>query len=64
MCGIIAILARPSERAVPSDEELLTLLAQAGDAADLAAATERLATVDHLLHGTPGHAGADRARRD
>src|SRR5436190_20618806 len=54
MCGIIAILARPSEREVPSEDELLTLLRQAVQSSDLAAASEHLAAVDRMLHGTPG----------
>jgi glucosamine--fructose-6-phosphate aminotransferase (isomerizing) len=56
MCGIIAIVARPSEREVPSDDELLTLLRQALDSTDLGIAAEHLAAVDRLLHGTPGMA--------
>ena len=54
MCGIIAILARPSDRPVPTAEELTALLDRACVAPDLAAATAHVAEVDRLLHGTPG----------
>ena len=54
MCGIIAILSRPSDRWTPTEDELLTLLRQACDATVLSVAAEHLAAVDRLLHGSPG----------
>ena len=54
MCGIIAILARPSARAVPTAAELIGGLDRAVAAADLSTATAAVAEVDRLLHGTPG----------
>jgi glucosamine--fructose-6-phosphate aminotransferase (isomerizing) len=54
MCGIIAILSRPSSRRLPAEDELLTLLRRALDASDLSVAAEHLVGVDRLLHGTPG----------
>jgi len=57
MCGIIAILARPSTRAVPADADLLALADAADDAASsgsFPAATASLVELDRLLHGVPG----------
>jgi glucosamine--fructose-6-phosphate aminotransferase (isomerizing) len=60
MCGIVAVVRRPSRRAVPDAsvlaaglDEALGLLERA-DAATLAAAAERVEAVDAALHGTPG----------
>lgn len=64
MCGIIAVLRRPSDRPVPAAADLLEplrgaapVLAEAG-LDDLAAVIDDLAarvgTVDRLLRGTPG----------
>jgi glucosamine--fructose-6-phosphate aminotransferase (isomerizing) len=57
MCGIVAVLRRPSKRSPPSLEELLRKLEQAheaiqGDAFETAASL--LADVDLELRGTPG----------
>ena len=64
MCGIIAVIRRPSHRAVPTRDDILGLVSgTAGDLegialeqADgpLAKVAERLATADTLLRGTPG----------
>lgn len=55
MCGIVAIVSRPSTRAVPSEAEVLGSLDDAiahGD--DLRAVSESLRRVDTLLKGVPG----------
>ncbi|MEO6156592.1 MAG: glucosamine-6-phosphate synthase, partial [Ilumatobacteraceae bacterium] len=54
MCGIIAIVSRPSARPVPSAGELIELLDQAVASATLSDAAERLVVVDRLLKGVPG----------
>ncbi len=60
MCGIIAVLRRPSDRAVPGTDEVLAPLAEAaallghGEPSALAAAADALEVVDHLLGGVPG----------
>ncbi len=68
MCGIAAVLARPSRRAAPSLEEVRRLLEEAGaalepvwagppapgDAAGLRAATAALRALDSALRGVPG----------
>ncbi len=54
MCGIIAILPRPSTRAVPAAADLLALLDGAVDTDDLSAAARTVAEVDRLLRGAPG----------
>ena len=64
MCGIIAVIRRPSNRAVPTRDDILGLTSgTAGELegialeqADgpLASVAERLATADTLLSGTPG----------
>lgn len=63
MCGIIAVLRRPSDRPVPTADDLLGPLvgvAAGLDAADadlveaLAGAAERVEIVDRALRGTPG----------
>lgn len=60
MCGIIAVLRRPSTRAIPEASEILTLVGQAqellkkGDLPSLAEANELLKEADHLLRGGPG----------
>lgn len=70
MCGIIAVLRRPTDRAIPASEEVLTPLAFAverlsdlvdsgplsslPDAGILHAAAESIADADRLLAGVPG----------
>ena len=54
MCGIIAIVSRPSGRPQPLPDELLALLDQAAAADTLTDAARHVAAVDHLLHGVPG----------
>ena len=54
MCGIIAILSRPSTRPTPDASELLELLDRAVAEPSLAAAASLAARCDHLLHGVPG----------
>ena len=60
MCGIIAVLRRPSGRAVPGTDEVLAPLAEAaallghGDPSVLAGAADALEGVDRLLGGVPG----------
>jgi glutamine---fructose-6-phosphate transaminase (isomerizing) len=55
MCGIVAILSRPSTRPAPSDAEVLGLLDSAlGQAGDPVAMAESLRRVDAALKGVPG----------
>ena len=58
MCGIIAILRRPSSRRPPSSDEVLAGLdaawAAVGGPASLVTAAVRLEEVDQTLGGTPG----------
>src|SRR5256885_17059845 len=59
MCGIIAVVRRPSTRAVPSPDPLLADLDGAWDLlgagpARLAEAAGRVAAVDRALRGVPG----------
>ena len=60
MCGIIAVLRRPSTRPMPSASEIATLVDQAqellkkGDLLALVGSTQLLKEVDHLLRGGPG----------
>ena len=60
MCGIIAVLRRPSARAVPGTDEVLAPLAEAaallgqGDPSVLAGVADALEGVDRLLGGVPG----------
>lgn len=62
MCGIIAVVRRPSTRATPTSQSVLdlvagqaTLLASGPDATDaIAAVGTRLAEADALLRGVPG----------
>ena len=64
MCGIIAVIRRPSNRAVPTRDDILGLVSGTADGLDgvaleeadgpLANIAERLATADALLRGTPG----------
>ncbi len=62
MCGIIAVVRRPSTRPTPSADEVVDLVAGLAEsipgAADitaaLAAAGDRLAEADGLLRGVPG----------
>ena len=70
MCGIIAILRRPSSRDVPTAESILTLLVDAtallggpdgSQMADrVAAAAGQIAEADRLLGGLPGLLALDR----
>ena len=54
MCGIVAIVSRPSAREVPSPAALLALLDLAVASTALVSATSSVAEVDRLLHGVPG----------
>ncbi|MBU6315961.1 MAG: SIS domain-containing protein, partial [Acidobacteria bacterium] len=54
MCGIVAIVTRPSTRPTPSGDDLVALLDAAVDAPSLSAAATSVAEVDRLLHGVPG----------
>ena len=60
MCGIVAVVRRPSGRAVPDASSLAAGLEEAlgfldhADLASLAAAAERIEAVDAELRGTPG----------
>ncbi len=55
MCGIVALVSRPSARPVPAASEVVALLdAAVADRTDLPRATDILTRVDALLHGVPG----------
>jgi glucosamine--fructose-6-phosphate aminotransferase (isomerizing) len=54
MCGIIAIVTRPSSRPVPTSDEVLAILDAAVAATDLPGLTVHAAEVDRLLHGVRG----------
>ena len=54
MCGIVAVVSRPSTRAVPAVDELLALLDAAVAAPTLSTAADAVARVDTLLKGVPG----------
>jgi glucosamine--fructose-6-phosphate aminotransferase (isomerizing) len=54
MCGIVAIVSRPSQRPAPSAAELLGLIDRAVAAPTLAEAAAYVAGADRLLHGVPG----------
>jgi glucosamine--fructose-6-phosphate aminotransferase (isomerizing) len=54
MCGIVAIVSRPSQRPVPSMPALLALFDRAVASSSLAEAAEHIAEADRLLHGVPG----------
>ena len=55
MCGIIALVSRPTRRPVPTAAEILALVDQALAAgSDPVAATAHLLRVDELLKGVPG----------
>lgn len=60
MCGIVAILRRPSSRPIPSTSEVLALIGQAeavfdpDDVEGLLAADGHLRTLNALLLGVPG----------
>ena len=54
MCGIIAILSRPSSRPAPEAAVLIELLDQAIAGATLGDAARWAAECDQLLHGVPG----------
>ena len=54
MCGIIAILSRPTSRPAPTAAEIIALLDAAVAAQTLQTAAERIASVDGLLKGVPG----------
>ncbi|MFM7253656.1 MAG: SIS domain-containing protein [Ilumatobacteraceae bacterium] len=62
MCGIVAVVSRPSTRPVPADADVLALLDRAhglldtaghGEA-DVAGAARQVAEADRLLRGVPG----------
>jgi len=55
MCGIVALVGRPSSRPVPTASDIIARLDEAvRERADLPAATAVLDEVDRLLHGVPG----------
>ncbi|MGA0894024.1 MAG: glucosamine-6-phosphate synthase, partial [Ilumatobacteraceae bacterium] len=62
MCGIVAVVSRPSTRPVPADDEVLALLDRAlggldagsTATADVAGAARLVAAADRLLRGVPG----------
>jgi glucosamine--fructose-6-phosphate aminotransferase (isomerizing) len=54
MCGIVAIVSRPSARPAPAPADLLELLDRAVASTVLSDAAVHVAEVDRLLHGTPG----------
>ncbi len=54
MCGIIAILGRPSTREVPEATSLVELLDRAVADPTIAGAAALTAQCDELLHGVPG----------
>ena len=54
MCGIVAIVSRPSQRMAPTADELLRLLDTAVASPVLVDAAASVAEVDRLLHGVPG----------
>ena len=54
MCGIVAIVSRPSSRPTPTDAEVIGLLDAAVAATEVSAAAAAVAEVDRLLHGMPG----------
>ena len=54
MCGIVAIVSRPSTREVPASVDLIRLLDAAVVADALADAAQLTAQVDTLLKGVPG----------
>ena len=70
MCGIIAVLRRPSERPAPSADQVLEPIDRAlgllggivgdPDSSSLAAAAEALEAADRLLGGVPGLVALDR----
>ncbi len=54
MCGIVAIVSRPSQRPAPAADTLLGLLDQAVASPVLVDAAASVAEADRLLHGAPG----------
>ena len=54
MCGIVAIVSRPSSRPVPLASDLVALLDRAVAASTLTESAVLVAEVDHALHGMPG----------
>ena len=54
MCGIIAVLSRPSTRPVPPAADLLGLLDRAIADPSVAGAASLASSCDQLLHGVPG----------
>ena len=54
MCGIVAIVSRPSQRQVPATSDLLALFDRAVAAVSLTDAAAIVAEADRLLHGVPG----------
>ena len=54
MCGIVAIVSRPSGRPIPTADEVIEQLDRAVAAPTLTAAAQVLSDVDAVLHGVPG----------
>jgi glucosamine--fructose-6-phosphate aminotransferase (isomerizing) len=54
MCGIVAIISRPSSRPTPLAGDVVALLDRAVAAATLTEAAALLTELDHALHGVPG----------
>ncbi|MGB8858657.1 MAG: SIS domain-containing protein, partial [Ilumatobacteraceae bacterium] len=54
MCGIVAIVSRPSSRPTPLADDIVALLDQAVGAPTLTETAQLVAGLDHDLHGVPG----------
>ncbi|MDP2292727.1 MAG: SIS domain-containing protein, partial [Actinomycetota bacterium] len=54
MCGIVAIVSRPSTRPIPVAGDIVALLDRAVAAATLTESAALVAQVDRQLHGVPG----------
>ena len=54
MCGIVAIVSRPSRRPIPTADEVVEQLDRAVAAPTLTAAAHVLSALDSVLHGVPG----------
>ena len=54
MCGIVAIVSRPTRRATPTSAGVVEVLDRAVAAPTLTAAAQILAELDAALHGVPG----------
>jgi len=60
MCGIIALVSRPSGRLAPKSDEIISMLDRAVQAGpDLVTATKSLEQINELLKGVPGLVALD-----